>query len=185
MGKKFLVLLIFIFFLSGCSTTRLALKPNVNLKKYKKIYIIPSKHDPIGIKEKLTNRFIENNFNVVTKRGLKDILIEEGLTSYADDLESYVTLKKISARVGIDAMVEYDYIAYWDVIHWSFRIFNLKLIDTKTGDVIASGTFSGDDPRSVDGILDGFFNKIKKKINSMPEPKPQHKKKKEPTGELL
>ena len=65
-----------------------------------------------------------------------------------------------------DVIVKFNYGYEYDVFHYTFTSFNMRFIDTKTGEVILTSSFSGASPLNVDGIINQVFADIEKRIKN-------------------
>jgi hypothetical protein len=60
--------------------------------------------------------------------------------------------------------VDFRYNYHYDIMHYTFNRFNMRFIDSRTGRVLVSTSFTGETFSSVDGILDKAFDAVAEKI---------------------
>lgn len=95
---------------------------------------IESSYDPLKLRDKVAQRLIKLGFDVV------------------------------ETRSSADLAVHYNYDYYFDFLHYTFNLFNMRFTEVKTGEVILTTSFSGDTPLGVDGLLDRIFADVEGKI---------------------
>ncbi|MEE8574394.1 MAG: trypsin-like peptidase domain-containing protein, partial [Thermodesulfobacteriota bacterium] len=80
---------------------------------------------------------------------------------FSDGKRSAPPLSELPAVI-----VDFSYSHYHDIVHYTFRVFNMRFIDSKTGAVIMSTSYTGESLRSVDRILDNAFKEVAEKMAS-------------------
>jgi hypothetical protein len=177
--KSYLLLLIGLFFVSGCGTVNVALKPQTTFSKNSTITVVAQGTDKIGVQGKLEHLLLERGFDVVSEAVAQEKvkLQSESNTGVAakssnmgsgfgaaimEKSQSDQTLSKVTEMKSA-YILRFQYHSYYDVFYWSFTSFNASVVDLVSGEVVASANFSGD--RSVNSVLEEFANKLSSTVN--------------------
>jgi len=141
--SKITTIFFIITFIYACAGTRHALiNPGVDIKKYKKAFIIANEHS----KYQTANIILLPGAATAVPGKIKEVDTKGNIPSAIQrELAKYgitALIGKESDKIpdGIDFVIKYDDLWDWDFKYYLSAI-NIKLFDSKTGIEIAQGSF--------------------------------------------
>ena len=141
--KKLISTLIIIAFISGCAGTRHTLiSPDINLKEYKKAFIIANEHSKFQTANIILfpggATAVPGKIKEVNTKGNIPSAIQRELAKY--EIISIIGKTSDNIPDDIDIIVKYEDLWDWDFKYYISTL-TLKLIDKKTGKEMAQGNF--------------------------------------------
>lgn len=112
--KNFLIFLLLITILSGCSTATTTVNKSIDIQQYK-VAELQLPDDSWNLEASITKRIENLGFEVILPGSNKKP----------------------------DLIIFADYQTYWDVVHQTFNYFDISFDDSATGDVLLSSSYKG------------------------------------------